>query len=350
MYPKAASSFARRVAGLFGAVVLSAGLVACGSEDNLEPTAGTADFRAQDCPRVEPTDTDGISVDGAVGWGDARRGIQEQERRCASEKDMDQFFASFEEPEGESGDPEPTRSPGGESGVGGSLPGFSVAAVDAAADGSLETKPVERNDEDFDLPVETPTPGISVGFKDASGWQACTLSFLGEKAGNVVGVTAGHCNRDSTDGQAFWKPGGVGDPTALGSFPADYCYSKATCGDHTEISMTSGVGAVDGKIAGRYAISGVMDPDELTPSMELCKYGRVTGESCGKVMGREGHMGRAGIPARPGDSGAPVYAKDGDSVKLVGILSGAPAGADGAVTDFTLAAPTIKALGIDRVL
>lgn len=38
------------------------------------------------------------------------------------------------------------------------IPGFSVEAVDAAADGSLETKPIERNDAAYILPVSSPTP------------------------------------------------------------------------------------------------------------------------------------------------------------------------------------------------
>ncbi|MGP9759532.1 hypothetical protein [Corynebacterium sp. AOP12-C2-36] len=171
--------------------------------------------------------------------------------------------------------------------------------------------------------------------------------------GDLVGVTAGHCIRDASTSAAQWYPDGGSQVQALGTFDSSYCVSDETCGDYGLIDIDDKYG-YDGKIAGKYEISGVLAPSDLTPDMELCKYGLSTGESCGKLMMREGNRGWAAMTSYEGDSGAPVYAKNSDgTAQLVGVLSGSPHGSSGIavdqVSDFTFATEAVKGLGLDKI-
>lgn len=232
------------------------------------------------------------------------------------------------------------------------IPGFSIAAVDAAADGNLETKPSERNDSNYDLPVGAPTPGVTVEYRSNGDLKGCTLGFVGHIDGNLVGVTAGHCNDRADTATSDWYPNGGDTKEVLGSF-GEYCFSDNACGDYGLVDLDDSLG-YDGRIAGKYAIKSVLGPEDLTADMELCKYGRVTGESCGRLMGIEGNRGRAGMSQDDGDSGSAVYAKNTDgTVSLVGILSSSPILPGGQVaknvTTFTFAQTAANNLGLTSV-
>jgi hypothetical protein len=237
----------------------------------------------------------------------------------------------------------------GSSSVGSGNDAFTTAAVDAAADGHLETRAPDRRELGKTLPVFSgATGGLPMNHNGGPEDGSCTLGFTGYIGGNLVGVTAGHCSGDSAE----WMPEGNNGPAQpLGTFPRGqkcYNYAPGGCGDYALVDINESIPNLGGVI-GKYRINDIVDG--VGAGSVVCKFGQASGESCGRVMGTSGNRIRVGLWSAQGDSGAPAYMKTGpNTVALVGILHGSPKGSDGqtvdAVTDFTTARPILDALGI----
>jgi len=175
--------------------------------------------------------------------------------------------------------------------------------------------------------------GIAFVHADAS-WGICTLTTIGhDDAGDLVGLTNGHCFRNS--------PEGVGTPvyavTADGSAP-DWSYG--VLGTVRYVSSHVSDGGLD------YAVI-EFDPDAVTPTATvgqvtigrlgpaprtgtvMCKQGVTSGLTCGMMLLRSGTNIVHTIWVAPGDSGAPVAVGDmlightwiaGGSVSILAIV------------------------------
>jgi len=83
--------------------------------------------------------------------------------------------------------------------------------------------------------------------------------------------------------------------------------------------------------------------------MPFCKFGAVTGETCGKVTGIDGDVVEASVHSLNGDSGSPGYVLNPDhTVSAVGLLMSSPEG-DDHTTYFVLVDPLLSKWGL-RVL
>jgi len=188
----------------------------------------------------------------------------------------------------------------------------------------------------------------------------CTLAFLGrDGSGAPVGYTAGHCDRASDNGRPhFTRKSDEDTPIDLGRFTtvqtADTPDKIVKTGSDRwsdfaviEIDPALADSVEDNaRIAGVYRVTKVLDYDYLLSNdVTLCKFGFVSGETCGKVLEYDPVSVEAELYSAEGDSGSPAYVKLGnDEVAAVGILRGSPVGEDN-LTEFSLFAPILKATG-----
>lgn len=187
----------------------------------------------------------------------------------------------------------------------------------------------------------------------------CTLAFLGrDSSGTPIGFTAGHCDRPGDAPPHFTRRSDEGTPVDLGRFTtvqtADTPDKVVTTGsdgwsDFAVIDIDPTLAdSVEGnaRIAGVYRVTKVLDYEYLlNTNVTLCKFGFVSGETCGKVTRYNNLTVEAELYSSSGDSGSPAYVKFGnDEVAAVGILRGSPEGEDN-VTEFSLLAPILKATG-----
>lgn len=185
----------------------------------------------------------------------------------------------------------------------------------------------------------------------------CTLGFLGrDNSGTPIGFTAGHCDRPGDDSPHFTRKADEDTPVELGRFTtvqtADTPDKVVKTGPDgwsdfavIEIDPSLTDSAEDNaRIAGVYRVTEVLDYEYLlNNNVTLCKFGFVSGETCGKVIGHDNLTVEAELYSASGDSGSPAYVKFGnDEVAAVGILRGSPEGEDN-ITEFSLLAPILEA-------
>lgn len=195
---------------------------------------------------------------------------------------------------------------------------------------------------------------------DASESVECTLSFLGRGAtGAPIAFTAGHCDREGyTDRPYFTRKADPDTHIELGEFSvfqtaADRNKVVKTAKDDWSDFAVIGLDprlaeSVDDHalIAGVYRVTKVLDFHYLlNTNVTLCKFGFVSGETCGTVQKVTESRIEAELFSSSGDSGAPAYVKLGnDEVAAVGILRGSPEDDDG-YTEFALIAPILDSTG-----
>lgn len=180
--------------------------------------------------------------------------------------------------------------------------------------------------------VSLPEPArIDQGAKivNVTGQGRCTVGFIND---GVV-YTAGHCGKE---GDEFWlSTEGEYDPhlERIGTFHTKYAENESEPvetrsklrNDHGFITIESPWVQL-----GSNGWSGdkVVPYEEIRPGLEVCAYGQTTrekGPRCGRVEGVDGAeiVMSSGVDGEKGDSGGPVWAKDGSG--FVGIYSGGPA-------------------------
>lgn len=141
----------------------------------------------------------------------------------------------------------------------------------------------------------------------------CTISAVGTLPdGSKAAMTAGHCFGDTDTKQGYWNATAYGNYlntaklgtvqytswTGIDTGKADYAIIKLFPGVHI-----NGLGHTEGSA-------------KLGDS--VCKQGRVTGRTCGKVTSVNAQSVEATPYVIVGDSGSPLYGSDG---KLIGQLS-----------------------------
>ncbi len=186
------------------------------------------------------------------------------------------------------------------------------------------------------------SPGIPQAQRDAApsvlagpsmpiyvGNNICTLSVVGyDKAGNKVGITAGHCGGPgapvvSMDAE---KAGQIGTVVRNG-YP-----DVAVIKFNNKVRLTRSYNNVSiGALGG------------ATPAslQQLCKTGVATGVSCGPMLAISGPFLVSHLCGSIGDSGAPIYVGN----RLVGIVNGGMANLPSCTTPLQgpLHAPTAGA-------
>lgn len=178
----------------------------------------------------------------------------------------------------------------------------------------------------------------------------CTIGALATYRGQAVMVTAGHCGPKGSeyhDEDTLGGPRGPIGTSVKSEDPGTVGYRhELTTPDYTIVSTASKVGGYDARIGGTYTITGLANPADITTDTEICKFGGVSGETCGMALGADERYIRTGAFSLRGDSGAPAFIKTGPTtVELVGFLSGSPDNSD-YVTDFSLAKPLFDRFGL----
>lgn len=177
----------------------------------------------------------------------------------------------------------------------------------------------------IDLPASTavgPGAGIYVQYADGSGGMGCTAGFLVRTNTGQPGVlTAGHCNRPGEASKVTMNLGGVLPYATLGTF--SQTVSEGVHDEQHDIGLIVLNGddvPQNPAIASTLRVSGVAT--NLHTGQELCKFGMGTGEAtCGQITEITDSKVVFLAPGQCGDSGGPVYLKQGDgTVGAVGIL------------------------------
>jgi hypothetical protein len=170
-----------------------------------------------------------------------------------------------------------------------------------------------------------------------SGSTCSTGFFAKDSAGRPFVVTAGHCGAGESsvelEGTAV-----TGSFTGLGKSHVDGSLASP---DYTSVRI-SGVPRTE--IGGRYRVSGTAAASDLTDGAEVCKWGPETGESCGtiKYAGATPGALEAELDSHPGDSGSPVYIRQGNHALLAGVYTGSGA--------FTPAYLVLQALNLTALI
>lgn len=134
----------------------------------------------------------------------------------------------------------------------------------------------------------------------------CTLAVVGyDKAGNKVGITAGHCGKPgapvtSMDSE---RAGQIGTVVRNG-YP-DYAVIKF----NNKVRLTRSYNNV------HLNALGGPTPGSL---QQMCKTGVATGTSCGPMLAISGPFLVSHLCGSVGDSGAPIYVGN----RLIGIING----------------------------
>lgn len=221
----------------------------------------------------------------------------------------------------------------------------------ASLTGSKSTVPMQGPERDA-----TSLPGTAVGettyvANSMTGeWSKCTIGALATYRSQPVMVTAGHCGPEGSEHFDADTLGGTRAPigtSVKSENPGTEGYRfEMTTPDYAVVSTSSKVGGYDARIGGKYTITGLANPADITTDTEICKFGGTSGETCGMALGADERFIRTGAFSLRGDSGAPAFIKTGPTtVELVGFLSGSPDNSD-YVTDFSLAKPLFERFGL----
>ncbi|OBI21214.1 S1 family peptidase [Mycobacterium sp. E2497] len=177
----------------------------------------------------------------------------------------------------------------------------------------------------IDLPASSavgPGAGIYVEYADGTGGMGCTAGFLVRTSTGLPGVlTAGHCNRPGEASKVTMNLGGVLPYATLGTFAQTV--SEGVLNEQHDIGLILLNGdnvPRNPAVGAALPVSGVAT--NLQTGQELCKFGIGSGEAaCGQVTEVTDSKVVFLAPGQCGDSGGPVYLKQGDgTVRAVGIL------------------------------
>lgn len=224
----------------------------------------------------------------------------------------------------------------------------------------LERFSVKAADTDNEwLTWNTASPGMAIAARTVtSDTSTCTAgAFMKDttRGGQGVALTAGHCVDMTKDRLVQWKPSDSPTLTPLGTAILAQDRSgrqDGGIGFDTDVAIIDVEPGTQGtpKIARKYNVTEVYSRSDLTPDMEVCKFGYRTTETCGKVIAANESFVRVGAFSLSGDSGGPAYVKlDGNKVALVGLLSGSPrvdGEVDDNITDFALIDPIMDEFGL----
>jgi hypothetical protein len=181
-----------------------------------------------------------------------------------------------------------------------------------------------------------PAPGILV----SDGITKCTTGFAAQGGdGSYYLFTSGHCNH----GVPFTYDENV---------PLGHVTASEELGDLKDaaiIRLDPEVGAPGGDVAGQ-RVRGTLSAAQIKAGMPFCKFGAMTGETCGAVKSIDGEVVEAGVFAQPGDSGGPGYVKNADgSVTAVGLVMETSLAGDPNTTYFVLVQPLLGRWGVHIV-
>lgn len=180
----------------------------------------------------------------------------------------------------------------------------------------------------IDLSAREPVPGEYFNF------QVCTVAYSFTLTdGRRIAVTASHCGKQ---GDHVW----AGSSTEEFIYPADPIgtviysdlYSERTSNlDVALIELTNAPLEYDTNLTLETRVADVLD----TLPEQVCKYGRVTGQTCGELTHvpelsklnagdatLESESARARVCAKSGDSGGPVFGNVAGQQVIVGLVSG----------------------------
>lgn len=175
--------------------------------------------------------------------------------------------------------------------------------------------------------VELPGPAaVDQGMKivNVTGNGRCTIGYIGD---GVV-YSAGHCG---DEGDEIWLSHDDDDRLVerIGTFHTKYKEDESlpederpkVRNDHGYITLESPWVQLGSNV---YSGDKVVHFEDIKPGLEVCAYGQTTKPAvrCGEVLGVDGAdiVMSEGVDGQKGDSGGPVWAKDGSG--LVGIFSG----------------------------
>lgn len=135
----------------------------------------------------------------------------------------------------------------------------------------------------------------------------CTMTTVGhDRAGRLVGLTAGHCGSVGSAITLERNPGvGVIGRIVQKSKPGDYAVIAL---DPNRVAGTPVAGGATIRSVGTFPPVGA----------NVCKSGRTTGFSCGPVLQLSGTDSLSYVCANHGDSGGPVVS----GTRVVGMLNG----------------------------
>lgn len=168
----------------------------------------------------------------------------------------------------------------------------------------------------------------------------CSLtSVVKDKKGDLYGVTAAHCVKKRDGGSTVKKVSAKGSVISDNDFMSHYDYNpdfyhhdfdSDVLNDTAMFKLASGV-ATNGLIGGNTPVGNVASINDISQGDAVCKYGRSTQKTCGKVTKVERNNGKveASVYAIGGDSGSPIYTVDSDGVAhIIASLTGGYAGND----------------------
>lgn len=167
----------------------------------------------------------------------------------------------------------------------------------------------------------------------------CTLtSVVKDKKGDLYGVTAAHCVRKRDDGSSVEKISSRNVPISDDTFMKNY-YGPNSYHHNPDGKVFSDMAIF--KLEPGVTTSGVIDENTPVGNAQplgdvhkgdaVCKYGRSTQKTCGKVTKIDYQRGsvEASVFAIGGDSGSPIYSVDDNGVAhVIASLSGGYVGND----------------------
>jgi hypothetical protein len=165
----------------------------------------------------------------------------------------------------------------------------------------------------------TISPGTPIG-QNASIGGGCTVGFVGQvSGGKAFAVTAGHC---VTGASPVWVSPYSGAQTSDWQHLAQYRVWQPEPHDFTQPGDTFGFAvlelAPDVALSSKTPHGTVSGVGKVKPGDEVCRIGWTSGFRCGTVTSvNERQIGIDGLYVEPGDSGGPVFTRDG--LALVGI-------------------------------
>lgn len=204
-------------------------------------------------------------------------------------------------------------------------------------------------------------PGTTIAQVQENGdFGACTLGLIAGDPTNhhLFGITAGHCDKTANSRPTVYytdanspdaaQPLGVYTVSRNddGSSPTGDPNLLPVYTDAGVIAIKDGTPISSFKIAGVYPVRRVVeDYHDLPAGTEVCKFGMRTGETCGPVVTAAKYTVTAQLNVIHGDSGAPLYIKNGDgSVDLIGLASNVDHQAGTA--QFFWVGPVLRALNL----
>ncbi|MEB3065513.1 chymotrypsin family serine protease [[Mycobacterium] zoologicum] len=189
-----------------------------------------------------------------------------------------------------------------------------AAAISCAV---LTAAPAQADPQLSDYPAPAVAPGVAIGTYNADTTPAgvCTAGWLVHDADGRPGLlTAGHCEHG---GGAVFNSS-VHGFEGIGRFT--HHIDEGSKGEDADIAVlgignartATGPVATDSRIIGIRPTVAPADPARLEVGQQLCHYGATTHLACGPIIALTPSKVVFAAPAARGDSGGPVYYRNGD--------------------------------------